>query len=187
MKTPITAMEKDLIKSWILSGIPIIIILAGAMHFIYDLSGSLPMVGLLAPVNESVWEHLKLGFVPLLFWWLVSYLILKRRTDIYPEKWFLSFAAAELVCPLFVLSFYYVKTGAFGIHSLALDIASLCAGVALAQAAGLHIYRYAVPSRSKLFLSAMLIVLLMSSFILLTFYPPHLPVFMDSLTGKYGA
>ena len=40
--------------------------LAGAgLHFVYELC-PLPIVGLFAPVNESVWEHLKLFFWPFL-------------------------------------------------------------------------------------------------------------------------
>ena len=40
--------------------------LAGtALHFAYDWCLS-PLVGLFAPVNESVWEHLKLLFWPFL-------------------------------------------------------------------------------------------------------------------------
>ena len=36
------------------------------LHFAYELSGNNPIVGLFAPVNESVWEHLKLLFFPML-------------------------------------------------------------------------------------------------------------------------
>ena len=36
------------------------------LHFAYELSGNNPIVGLFATVNESVWEHLKLVFFPML-------------------------------------------------------------------------------------------------------------------------
>lgn len=36
------------------------------LHFAYELSGGNPIVGLFALVNESVWEHLKLIFFPML-------------------------------------------------------------------------------------------------------------------------
>lgn len=36
-------------------------------HFLYFLSGQSPIVALFCPVNESVWEHLKLLYFPFLF------------------------------------------------------------------------------------------------------------------------
>ena len=33
-------------------------------HFLYFLSGQSPIVALFCPVNESVWEHLKLLYFP---------------------------------------------------------------------------------------------------------------------------
>ena len=36
------------------------------LHFAYELSGENPIVGLFSVVNESVWEHLKLIFFPML-------------------------------------------------------------------------------------------------------------------------
>ena len=40
------------------------ILLGTASHFLYSLSGSFPAVGLFCPVNESVWEHVKLLYFP---------------------------------------------------------------------------------------------------------------------------
>jgi glycerol uptake facilitator-like aquaporin len=39
-----------------------IIFLGSALHFTYELSGKLAIVGAFSAVNESVWEHLKLAF-----------------------------------------------------------------------------------------------------------------------------
>ena len=44
-------------RFWLAFGIAV---LAGTgLHFLYDVCPA-PLVGLFAPVNESVWEHLKL-------------------------------------------------------------------------------------------------------------------------------
>lgn len=37
-------------------------IVACISHYVYDLSGNKLIIGLFNPVNESVWEHLKLMF-----------------------------------------------------------------------------------------------------------------------------
>ena len=43
-----------------------VVLLGVFLHFAYELSGENPIVGLFALVNESVWEHLKLLFFPML-------------------------------------------------------------------------------------------------------------------------
>ena len=42
-------------------------------HSIYEFSGKNPITGLIAPVNESVWEHLKILFFPFLLASLIEY------------------------------------------------------------------------------------------------------------------
>lgn len=46
--------------------------LGALCHFTYEWSGNNFIVGLFTPVNESVWEHLKLVWLPMLLWALVS-------------------------------------------------------------------------------------------------------------------
>ncbi|HCP14942.1 MAG TPA: hypothetical protein DIT32_04095 [Peptococcaceae bacterium] len=178
--------SEDLVKSWIHKGTPVIILSSGIMHFIYAWTGKLTVVGIWAPVNESVWEHQKLAFLPILLWWIFVYLRLHKKQALLPEKWFFSCAVAELVCPVFIIAFYYIKTGAFGIHSLLLDMISLILGVIIAHSAALHIYRYAQLNRRYLYIAVLMLALMMFALILLTFDPPKVPLFMDSLTGGYG-
>ena len=43
------------------------ILLGSVFHFLYDFSEQNPFTALFTPINESVWEHLKLLFFPLFF------------------------------------------------------------------------------------------------------------------------
>jgi hypothetical protein len=177
---------KDPFGRPILWSIPIIIFPASAIHFIYEWSGRLFALGLFAPVNESTWEHQKLAFLPMLLWWVISFVIIRKKSGVSPLRWFYSGAVAELLCPLFIISFYYIHTGAFGLHSLLLDVASLFIGVIIGQIAGLHSYRYSRLGRFRIAGIFLLTALLFISYIAFTIAPPHLPMFMDSLTGRYG-
>ena len=178
--------SRNAAQHWILLGIPVLFIIGFFMHYIYEWSGNSTIVGIFAPVNESVWEHLKLTFWPMLIWWIAGYIILSKNNNISASQWFTSCTVAELVCPLVVLCFYYTYTGAFGIESLILDIFSLFLGVAVAQGLALHVYKYARFSLYCLYISAAIIILLAVTFTVFTFAPPHFPLFMDSVTGKYG-
>lgn len=58
-------MKLSLRKSEI-SGFILASVLGTLFHFVYQWSGNNPVVGLFFPVNESVWEHLKLIFFPII-------------------------------------------------------------------------------------------------------------------------
>ena len=80
------------------------------LHFAYELSGNNPIVGLFAPVNESVWEHLKLLFFPMLVL-TVWDLFTNNRNN-------LNFLPARTIGILsglaFIVIFYYTITGIIG-------------------------------------------------------------------------
>lgn len=173
-------------QSWIILGIPVLFIIGSLMHFAYDWSGESTIVGIFAPVNESVWEHLKMTFWPMLIWWFADYLILTKRSTISAAQWFVSCSVAEIVCTLVILSFYYTYTGAFGIESLILDIFSLFLGIVAGQLIALNVYKYAKHAKYFFPYSIAILVLMALAFTVFTFYSPQIPIFMDSTTGEYG-
>lgn len=67
-------------KRDIIIGILFVLVTGTLSHFLYDWSGRLPVVGLFAPVNESVWEHMKLLFFPMLLYAL--FLCLKYKENL---------------------------------------------------------------------------------------------------------
>lgn len=178
--------KKNSTQNWILLGIPILFIIGFFMHYIYEWSGNSSIVGIFAPINESVWEHLKLTFWPLLIWWIAGYILLGKKNNLFVSQWFTSCTVAELICPLVVLCFYYTYTGALGIESLILDIFSLFLGILVAQGLALHVYKYARFSQYCLYISVAILILLAVTFTVFTFAPPHIPLLKDSVTGKYG-
>ena len=67
-----------------IAGILCVSILGTLLHFTYRWSGRNPLIGLIAPVNESVWEHMKLLFFPMLLFGLWN---LKGVTeDVYKRQ-----------------------------------------------------------------------------------------------------
>lgn len=179
-------LSRDPSKYWILLGIPALFIIGFLMHFVYEWSGYLTVVGIFAPINESVWEHLKLTFWPMLIWWFAGYFILSKSYKISAAQWFVSCTAAELLCPLVIVSFHYTYMGALGIESLILDIFSFLLGVTAGQCLALYVYKYAKLRHYCLYIAITILILLVIAFTVFTFAPPHIPLFRDSLTGKYG-
>lgn len=87
-----------------------------ALHFLYD---ALPSVlsALISPVNESVWEHLKLLFWPTL---LAAFVLSQNSAK--PERLWASFFCVLLGMPVFLVGMYYLLKGGFGITSHFLNI-----------------------------------------------------------------
>ena len=56
------------LKCYTIAGAVFVLIAGTVSHFVYEWSGNRPAVGLFFPVNESVWEHMKLVFFPMLFY-----------------------------------------------------------------------------------------------------------------------
>ena len=110
---------------------------AALVHMAYEVSEKITVIGLFAPVNESVWEHLKIMFFPNLIWWIVMYFVKKKSCAVVLRSWIFAAALSLLAAPLLVLLLFYAYTGAFGGPSIAVDIVRhLSATLALAFTVG---------------------------------------------------
>jgi hypothetical protein len=169
-------------KIYILIGIPVLFLAGGLLHFVYKLSGEQLIAGLFVPVNESVFEHIKMVTLPIFLWWGLSYLL--RKDDIRADAWFtaalLSMTAAVLLIP----TLYYFYTQAFGTELIAADIIILLIALGMGQLLGLHYYKYGKGIDWQIAITLMLAVIVL--FAVFTLAPPKLPLFKDSLDGSYG-
>lgn len=153
--------------------------IACLLHYSYDFSGKKLFVGVLNPVNESIWEHLKLMFFPFLLWWLVMYYIKNERCDASLSTWIVSAEISLVIAPLSVALLYYTYTGALGIESVFIDIllTFICYFIALCVAS--HFLRYSEPNNFSTIASLIIIAIIFMSFIIFTINPPNLPIFHD--------
>ncbi len=156
------------------------IILGTMLHFTYDWSG-LAFIGLFSAVNESVWEHTKLVFFPIVFYYFVERLYVKETNVLLLAK-----VKEATFVVLFIITFFYFYTGAFGFESLFIDIMSFVVAVLI----GKYISYKTIASReaSKIPQTILyaVIISLLGFFIIATFYPPRIPLFKDTNTNTYG-
>lgn len=103
-------------KKWFVFSFVAATVLGCIWHFLYSWV-PVQIVGLFAPINESVWEHLKLLLWPV----LPAAAVLARRSAC-PKAVASGFLTAILLMPVALLSAYYVAGGAFLIHGLFFDI-----------------------------------------------------------------
>ena len=149
-------------------------LLGSALHFLYDFSGENPFAALISPVNESVWEHLKLLFFPSLLLTTVEFFI--RRPD--ARALFGARLTGVTAGMVIIVSLYYLYTFILGRGFLAADILIFLTGTCFSYVISGHLlrsFRHADPM--LIFLGWLLIALLFFSFTcfppdLLLFYPP---------------
>jgi hypothetical protein len=172
--------SKNIIRKWELWGIAWIIIVGTLLHFTFEWSGNSKIVALFSPVNESVWEHLKMSYWAVTTFMIIEHWFIKP----YTHSFFLSKFLGILAMNLFIVIVFYIYTS-FMDESLIINIVSFMLGAVICQLIGIKIMnsRFS-PAIEKL---GLVMYLLMGMiFVVFTFYPPHIDLFMDSNSKTYG-
>ncbi len=150
------------------------LVLGTLMHFFYRWSNQNPLVGLVAPVNESVWEHLKLLFFP-------GLIFLEIELFLSPEKQpsrLISFVLSQSVGLVFIPLAFFAYTGIIGKHFLLIDIAIFIGAVLLTNRLKYRIFdqKKEYPHWTTPF--AIMVVLILSGlFEYFSFNAPDWPLF----------
>jgi hypothetical protein len=174
-------MKRSVLK-WELVGIGVIFIVGALFHFLFEWSGGWEPVGVIAAVNESVWEHFKIAFWPALFYAIFEYPFLRRSTS----NFMVAKAIGIYVMPVAIAVIFYSYTAIVGEEILIVDILIFFVAVALGQLASYKILTVRLWPRWTGRLGLVMVIALAVAFGVFTFYPPHLPIFRDVVTGGYG-
>jgi hypothetical protein len=158
-----------------------IIFLGTALHFTFASSGNNPIVGAFSAVNESVWEHLKLPFWPSILWLLIIMYPLRKTVGN-----FFSAKAIGISLMIVVIPVVFYSYTVFTEEILAVDIATFMIAVIIGQVVSYKLYKQTKGAKLIEVVAVAIMALLAIIFVTFTFYPPHLPIFMDSNTCQYG-
>ncbi|MEF9997661.1 MAG: DUF6512 family protein [Lachnospiraceae bacterium] len=165
-------MTKHL-KWWELIGILICIGLGTLLHFVYQWSGNNPLVGLIAPVNESTWEHLKLLLFPILFYSILEYMSIGQY---YGNFLFAKYLG--VVCGMLsIIGLFYGYKAIVGHHSLGIDILIFIISILIAYIISCYLILYQPKWNMPptVILSFLMITILL--FWLFTWLPPNIFLF----------
>jgi len=171
------------IKKWYIIGTVFIILVGSLLHFVYEWSGKNLIVGIFSPVNESVWEHLKMLFWSSFFFSIVEYFVIGKRYNPY----IISKAISFYIGILLIIIMFYTYKGIVGNHYTIVDIIIYVVSVTISQYIGYKITKkYSIRSGVLNTISLFSIILLILSFVVFSFNPPKIPLFKDSNTNSYG-
>lgn len=162
------------LKSYIITGVILVSIFGTLFHFVYKWSGNNILVGIFAPINESIWEHTKLLFFPMLAY---SLYINKKVGTQYPCISSAMISGALLGIAMIIVLFY-TYSGIIGFSVAAIDISIFYISV---MTAFYTVYKLAISCKSDKYniLLKILQIAIICLFIIFTFSPPSIPLFIN--------
>ncbi len=156
--------------------------LAGTLlHFLPDVAAG-NLVYLIAPTNESIWEHLKLLFYPYLIFMAAEYFAYGKET----RGFFGAKLRGVLLGEAGIVGIYYIYSGILGKNLAWVDISLFFVGCAIA-----YIIPYLLIKRGKskdfsARSAALIFILQILLFSIFTFMPPEIGIFIDPVSGMAG-
>ena len=120
MPLPVYIIIMNLLKKTTFLSAVFVMIIGTLSHFIYEWSGENVIISYFAPVNESIWEHLKLLFFPVLFF---SFLEMLLYDGTMACLIFVNRMKGIYLSLFFIVAAYYTYSGILGFHMAPVDIA----------------------------------------------------------------
>ena len=159
------------------------LILGTLLHFTYEWSGENLFIGSFSAVNESVWEHLKLVFYPMLIAAIVEYFFVKDVSNNYVEAKTIGIFTA--IC--FIIVSFFTYSGIIGTSIIVIDILIFIISIILGEYVAYRLMKRENESTvTTECLSIIILVFLLLCFIIFTYLPPEVNLFRDVTTGVYG-
>lgn len=172
-------MDIKKIKRFQIFSIIFTFVLGTLLHFTYEWSGESKFIAAFSAINESVWEHLKLLYFPMLITIIIGYFYLEKEVP--------NFICAKtigiLVATLFTVVFFFTYTGVLGKNVAFIDISSFFIATILGEYTA---YRLMIDRFKCKFGVEIILIVLGLSFIFFTYYTPPIGIFRDPITGNYG-
>ena len=163
-------------------GVFIIMGLSFVSHFMYEWFNNF-IFSILFPVNESIWEHMKLLFTPVLFFSVFEY-TLYRIKGINVNNFLLSLGCSTIVGIASYLIIYLPIDYFFG-HSMVVSIILLFIDYCFMSFIS-YIFISGDEIKYSCVFGSSLILIILFMFYYLTYYPVHSYIFYDVKNNYYG-
>jgi hypothetical protein len=170
------------IEKWEGIGIAFLMIFGALFHFFFEWTGKIFPLAWLWPINESLWEHLKLVFFPLILWLMIEY----KSINVSGKNIFLAKALEFLVICGIILGTFFIYTKFSNDTILAIDISSFYIGIIFGQIISVKIIEKPKDNTIFNWIGFGMLLGLLILFIIFTYMPPHLILFLDRDAQKYG-
>ena len=159
-----------------------IFLLCFLFHFMYDWFPCY-FTTIFFPVNESIWEHMKLLFSAVVFYGIIDYMILEKFKIKYNNFFTNLFVTGITIIPIYLIMFLpiYYKIG----ENMIITIGIMLLAIIISQVISYYILKRRDYDKLNI-ISLILIILSYIIFAYLTYYPIKNELFFDIKEEKYG-
>lgn len=164
-----------------LCGFVFTVLVGTFLHFLYGWTNKSLLFAPFSAVNESTWEHMKLMYFPM----FIIALLQSRSFKSYKNYWCVKLIGI-LTGLILIPVLFYTYNGAFGKSSSWLNIAIFYLSAAIVFLVETHLFKKGSLRCRHPCITFVIICLIGALFVTFTFIPPHIPLFMDPLSGTYG-
>lgn len=173
-------MNTNKIRNYTLLSIIFTFILGTLLHFTYEWSGENIIVAAFSAVNESIWEHLKLLYFPMLLTLIIGYFYIGKSTP----NFICSKVIGILSSILFTIAFFYIYSGILGKYIAIVDIILFFVATIFGEFLSYILIKNNFKCNNKIYLT--LLILLGICFVFFTYSAPNIGIFRDPITGETG-
>lgn len=159
-----------------------IFIISFISHFAYNLLPNI-IFSFIFPVNESIWEHMKIIFTSTLIYGIIDYLLLNKYKIKYNNFPFQLYFTAISAIPIYLV-IYIPLYKIFG-ENMFISISLLLLVYIISQWISYHILK---EKKAKILntIAIPVILTMYLAFIYLTYNPIHNYIFYDTSNEKFG-
>ncbi len=167
---------------WQVAGFMFTSVVGVLFHFLFDFTNGNVLAALISPVNESIWEHTKLMFFPMLLFATIQSRFMKEKNINFWCIKLIGIVTAVVLIP----AFYYILKSILGVVP---DIVNIVIFFAVAFSG----YLLETILLNKNFINCkhnnvvvLILICIIIGYVVLTFVPPHVPLFEDPVNNTYG-
>ena len=153
-----------------------VLLIGSLLHFTYDLSDGNTFISFISPINESLWEHFKLGFYSFLLYGLIVYKFAKSKAHNY---WF-ALGLSPIILNIIIYLLYSTYTHFTDKSIFWIDIAIYTFAILVAFFIFYKLTTLPPLPHFTQWIGFILIVLMITAFIFFTLNPPNqFDIFVD--------
>ncbi len=156
-----------------------IFLLGALFHFVYGWTGNNIIAGLFFPINESVWEHLKLDFYPIILLWAFTVHQMHLEPEFHWNSRFTACLISIIVSFLVTAGLFYLFLSGFGITCFVLDLIIYAVGIFCGQFSAVQLTFHTRVPKWLGVISIILLSLMVLVFACFSLQPPDLPIFVS--------
>jgi len=167
------------LRRYTIIGIIFVIIAGTLAHFLYDWSKDNYIVGLFTPINESIWEHMKLLFFPMLIYSFFIIFKFRKNYSCIASSLCLGILIGTLLIPIL----FYAYTFILGKDNFVLDIGIFILSIIISF---WFSYKHTLSCKLETYavLLYSLVFILFICFMIFTYNPPETQIFEEPTVSK---